>query len=255
MADFPHHWLFPRSIEEAREAQREMAQKVCIEEPLQKPIGHIAGMDVSNNPFDPHRMIFGSVVVLSYPSLKLVEVATRADRQEFPYIPGLLGFREAPTLVQAYQQLSIKPDLIFVDGHGISHPRGLGVASHLGVLLDVPTIGVAKSILVGKPAGPLAEEVASQSSLQWKGKEIGRMLRTKRRCSALIISTGHQIALEPAIDLVLRCLKGYRLPEPTRHAHLAANLCRKQFFESRLDKRRFADEPPQPLSNHGPDHE
>lgn len=142
-------------------------------------------------------------------------------------MPGLLGFREAPILVQACEQLSERPELIMVDGHGVSHPRGCGVACHVGVLLDIPTIGVAKSILVGEPAGPLSEEPGSRVALTWQGKEIGACLRTKRRCAPLIISAGHRITLDTAAEWIFRCSKRHRLPEPTRNAHLAANGYRK----------------------------
>lgn len=222
-------WLFCDNAAEAQEAQKEMAQKVLLEDGFHQPIEHIGGMDVSNTPFDPEEMIFGAIVVCSYPSLSLVETATQAAKQAFPYIPGLLGFREVPTLIQAFKQLSLLPDLLMVDGHGVSHPRGLGIASHLGVLLDIPTIGVAKSILIGQPAAPLSEEVGSRVPLLWKGKEIAMMLRTKKKCSPLIISAGHKISLDTATELVMSCLKNYRLPEPTRYAHLAANHCRRSF--------------------------
>lgn len=222
-------WLFPQDLVEAKIAQTEMAHQVrLIDEPNQF-IKIIAGMDISNTPFDPSQMIFGSIVALSYPSLEVVEVATHADKQEFPYIPGMLGFREVPTLIRAFEKLTVRPDLIMVDGHGVSHPRGLGVASHLGVLLDIPTIGVAKSILVGEPAAPLPEAPMSRVPLMWKGQEIAMMLRTKSRCSPLFVSAGHKISLKTAVQLVIGCLKGYRLPEPTRQAHLAANVCRKEF--------------------------
>lgn len=222
-------WLFPENKTEAYAAQKEMAEKVVLLDSFEKndPI-YIAGVDISNTPFDPKQMIYAAIVVLSYPSLEIVEIARTSLKQEFPYIPGLLGFREVPALVQAYHQLSTRPDLIMVDGHGISHPRGLGVASHLGVLLDIPTIGVAKSILVGKPAQSLSEEPGSMVSLLWKEKEIGALLRSKKRCSPLIISPGHKISLEKAVELVLGCVKKHRLPVPTRCAHESANLFRKQ---------------------------
>ena len=223
-------WLLYENIEEAKAVQKEMAKKVIFEDVIDKPIENIGGMDVSNTPFDPESMVFGAATILSYPSLTLIQIATQANKQTFPYIPGLLGFREAPTLVQAYKQLSLFPDIIMVDGHGVSHPRGLGIASHLGVLLDTPTIGVAKSILVGTPAAPLSEEAGSMVPLMWKGREIAMMVRTKKRCTPLIISVGHKVSLTTAIQLVMSCLKKYRLPEPTRHAHLAANKSRKEFI-------------------------
>jgi deoxyribonuclease V len=225
-------WLFYETIEEAKAAQKEMATRVILEDDINRPIEHIGGVDVSNTPFDPAKMVFGAVVVCSYSSLSIVETSTQADEQKFPYIPGLLGFREVPTIIQAYKKLSLFPDLIMVDGHGVSHPRGLGVASHLGVLLDTPTIGVAKSILVGTPAASLPEEVGSMVPLLWKGREIAMVVRTKKRCSPLIVSVGHKISLKTATQLVIGCLKKYRLPEPTRYAHLAANKYRREFFDS-----------------------
>ena len=223
------HWLFPENLDEARVAQREMAQNILLKDDFKGPILHIAGMDVSNTPFDPNQMIFGSSVVLSYPSLDRVEVSNHAEKQEFPYITGMLGFREVPALKNAYDQLSVRPDIVMIDGHGVSHPRGLGVASHVGVLLDIPTIGIAKSILVGEPAVPLSEEAGSSVPLVYKGKVVGMIVRTKKRCAPLIISAGHKVTLQTAVQLVMNCLKGYKLPEPTRQAHLEANKHRLSF--------------------------
>lgn len=231
----PHHWLFPKDGAEARKAQKEMAQRVVLRDELPSSIGKVAGMDVSNTPFDPEKRMFGGAVVLSYPTLTLQETATQTDLQTFPYIPGLLGFREAPLLIRAFRELSMRVDLIFVDGHGVSHPRGLGIATHLGVLLDLPTVGVAKSILVGHPAEPLGEEVGSTTSLIWKGEEIGMLLRTRKRALPLILSAGHKITLATAVRLVRSCLKGYRLPEPTRLAHQVVNVCRKNFIDNSGD--------------------
>lgn len=222
-------WLFPKNIDEAQAAQIEMAQQILQEDRFFQPITHIAGVDISNSPFDPAQMIFASMVVLSYPSLEIVEIGTSFAKQKFPYIPGLLGFREVPILVETYQKLSIQPDLIMVDGHGVSHSRGLGIASHLGLLLEIPTIGVAKSVLVGKPTEPLSEEPGSTVPLCWKGRNLGVFLRSKKRSSPLIVSPGHKISLKSAVNWVSRCLRGYKLPEPTRQAHLAANLCRKNY--------------------------
>jgi deoxyribonuclease V len=224
--DILSSWIFPDSRLEAIEAQRLMAKRV-VQDDVLTCYGAIGGMDVSNNLYDPAQMIYASAVVLSYPGLQVVETSAVAEKQKFPYIPGLLGFREAPALVNAFHKVERKPDLIIVDGHGVCHPRGLGIASHLGVLLDIPTIGVAKSILVGRPAKPLGSEPGSQVPLVWKGRTLGMVLRTKARSNPLIISTGHKISLASAVSLVQTCLKGYRLPEPTRQAHLAANHCRR----------------------------
>ncbi len=219
-------WIYPESIEEAKKAQEEMAQSLVLEDCVPSKIRYIAGLDVSNNPYDPTKMVFSAVVTLTYQDLSVVETVSHKEKQEFPYIPGLLGFREAPVLIHAFEKCTVRPDLLIVDGHGISHPRGLGIASHIGVLLDIPTIGVAKSILVGTPAYTLSEEVGSTAPLVWKKKEIGILVRSKKRCLPLIISQGHKISLERAIEIVMYCIKKYRLPEPTRHAHLAANACR-----------------------------
>lgn len=215
------------SLAEAKQTQAEMAQRVLIQDCVNHSISFVAGMDVSNNRFDPSQMIFAASVMLSYPDLSVVETSTQANKQTFPYIPGFLSFREAPALIQAFDGVKRRPDVIMVDGHGISHPRALGIASHIGVMLDIPTIGVAKSILIGEPEGILAEEAGSQIPLIWKGHQIAALLRTKKRCAPLIVSAGHKISLDSAVRLVMCCVKGYRLPEPTRQAHLAANACRK----------------------------
>jgi deoxyribonuclease V len=221
-------WICPQTVKEAKAAQQEMASLVITEDTFPTPLTCIGGMDVSSMPFDSEKKIFGAVTVLDYNSLELIEHVEEVDVQTFPYIPGLLGFREIPILVKTYHKLSKKPDVIMVDGHGVSHPRGLGVATHLGVFLDVPTIGVAKSILVGSLAENLSEEVGSMTPLIWKGKEIGMALRTKKRCKPLFISAGYKISLQSAVSIVLRSLRGYRLPEPTRKAHLMANHYRVQ---------------------------
>lgn len=220
-----NHWLYPASIAEATVTQHALSEKVSLEDRFDS-IDWIGGMDISNNLFDPAELVYASAVRLSFHDLAVAESAAVVEKQTFPYITGFLGFREAPSLVNAYNQLLIKPDIWMVDGHGISHPRGLGIASHVGVLLDVPTIGVAKNILVGEPESELGEEPGSSVPLIWKKETIGMLLRTKKRCKPLIISAGHRVSLATALHIVKRCLTKYRLPEPTRQAHLAANLKR-----------------------------
>jgi deoxyribonuclease V len=224
--EIPEPWLYPASLEEAAQVQRFLAQKVIVEDALGS-VELVGGVDVSNNLYDPAEMVYAAVVSLNVPQLQVIDSACDARQSKLPYVPGFLAFREVPALVGAIKQLSRKPDLILVDGHGISHPRGLGIASHLGVLLDCPTIGVAKSILVGKPAGELAPEAGSSVPLVWQGREIAVCLRSKLRSNPLYISPGHKISQQTAVEWVLNCLKGYRLPEPTRQAHLAANQHRK----------------------------
>lgn len=219
-------WLNFFSIIESREAQKEMAKEVISQDELPSTIQLIGGTDLSHFPFDPESKVFSACVVLSSPSLNLVETATVAQIQTVPYIPGFLGFREVPSLLKAYEKLSIKPDILLVDGHGLSHPRGLGVATHLGLLLGIPTIGVAKSILIGTPAESLSEEAGAMTPLLWKGKERGMVIRTKTRCNPIIVSIGHKVSLSTAVQVVLNCVTKYRLPEPTRLAHFAANQAR-----------------------------
>lgn len=163
-----------------------------------------------------------AMVLLKYPSLELVEYQVARIATTMPYIPGFLSFRETPALMAAWQQLSHKPDLLFVDGHGISHPRRLGVASHFGLLVDVPTIGVAKKRLCGKFELP-SSEVGALAPLMDKDEQLAWVWRSKARCNPLFISTGHRVSLESALNWVQRCTQGYRLPEPTRWADAVAS--------------------------------
>jgi deoxyribonuclease V len=163
---------------------------------------------------------------LSFPDLRVVETAGAVARAAMPYVPGLLGFREIPALLAAWEKLRAKPDLLLVDGHGVAHPRRLGIAAHLGVVLDVPSIGVAKSVLVGAEEAPLADEPGAETPLVWRGERIGTALRTKRRSNPLYVSIGHRVSQETAVAWVRRATGTYRLPEPTRQAHLAANALR-----------------------------
>lgn len=162
-------------------------------------------------------LAWGAAALLSWPELELVESALACRPLDFPYVPGLLSFREAPALLAALACLSRRPDLAFVDGQGIAHPRRLGLASHVGVLAGVPTIGVAKSRLIGTFAPPGPEKGAS-SPLTDKGEVIGAVLRTRAGVRPLFVSVGHRIGLDAAVRLVLAAASRYRLPEPTRLA-------------------------------------
>ncbi|MFP1747658.1 deoxyribonuclease V [Lonsdalea quercina] len=187
--------------------------------PFDQP-AFIAGADVG---FEQEGTVTrAAIAVLAYPSLALVEYQIARIPTTMPYIPGLLSFREAPALMAAWEALRHQPDLLFVDGHGISHPRRLGVASHFGLMVDVPTIGVAKRRLCGHFA-PLNDEVGSQQPLLDKGEQVGWVWRSKLRCNPLFVSTGHRVGLETALLWVKCCMRGYRLPEPTRWADAAAS--------------------------------
>jgi len=166
-------------------------------------------------------MATAAVVVLNYPELRLVEMEIAQGELDFPYIPGLLSFRESPLTLAACQKLTTAPDLILVDGQGIAHPRRLGLASHLGLFLNMPTIGCAKSLLCGDHEAPMIEP-GSYAEIADKDEIIGAALRTKLGVKPVYVSIGHKVDLNTAIYWVMNCCRGYRLPEPTRLAHLAA---------------------------------
>ena len=179
----------------------------------------IAGVDVSVARFSKSGR--AAVVVLSYPELEVTDIAVSEGEIGFPYVPGLLSFREIPLILEAWKKLRVQPDLIIVDGQGIAHPRRLGIASHLGLLLDVPAIGCAKSRLIGEH-GPLADKAGSCSMLMDHDEIIGAVVRTRCSVKPVYVSIGHKIDLPGSISWVLNCCRGLRLPEPTRQAHLAA---------------------------------
>ena len=211
-----HGWQL--STSQAMEMQRRLAAEVSKENKVIVP-HFIAGADISAG--RAHGMATGSVVVLSYPEFKVVEIQSVKGSLDFPYIPGLLSFRELPLTLAACERLSITPDLILVDGQGIAHPRRLGLASHLGLFLDVPTIGCAKSRLCGSHEEPPAEP-GNYAEVIDRDETVGAALRTKPGVKPVYVSIGHMIDLETAVDWVMKCCRGYRLPEPTRLAHLAA---------------------------------
>ena len=211
-----HGWRVSPS--QASEIQLRLASQVCRDNELTSP-RFIAGVDISVDRAQGRGR--GAVVVLSYPELEIAEVQTIEDSIVFPYVPGLLSFREAPITLAACEKLEITPDLILGDGQGIAHPRRLGLASHLGLFLDVPTIGCAKSRLCGSHE-TTADEPGSYAELKDNGEVIGAALRTKAGVKPIYVSIGHKVDLEAAIYWTLQCCRGYRLPEPTRLAHLAA---------------------------------
>lgn len=187
------------------------------EEPLVTPPALIAGCDVHLRG-DIGR---ATVVVLRYPELTPVETVHGEAPTPFPYVPGLLSWRELPALVVALAQLTVRPALLFADGQGIAHPRGFGLACHLGLLTNLPTLGCAKSILRGHH-GPLAESRGAQTPLIYRGRVVGMAVRSKDRVKPLYVSVGHRITLDEATACVLGACVKHRLPEPARLAHLAA---------------------------------
>src|SRR5918998_6633906 len=230
-----HEWdVTPR---EAVELQKSLRERVRVT-PLAKKIETVAGADISFNKFDP--VVYAAVVVLRLPTLEVVEEAGVVSEKKFPYVPGLLSFRETPPLLQAWALLKTEPDAVMFDGQGLAHPRRVGIASHVGLLIDRPTLGCAKSVLVGRYEEPGAER-GSWTPLVDKGETVGAALRTKTRVQPIYVSPGHLIDLEGAVELTLRSDGGYRQPEPTRRAHLFVNALRR------------GERPPTPDDKTGPD--
>lgn len=206
------HELRPR---EAVALQRELAARV-VRTGRPRP-RTVCGVDTSIR----DGFVHAAVCVFAFPGLELLASATATRPVEFPYVPGLLAFRELPALRQAYARLAEEPDLLLVDGHGLAHPRRFGIACHLGVELDRPAIGCGKSLLVGAHAEP-ASRRGSGTALVHRGERIGRCLRTREGVRPVYVSIGHRCDLERAVAIVLACARRYRLPEPIRAAdHLA----------------------------------
>jgi deoxyribonuclease V len=205
---------------EAEKIQRELAQRVIREDRLGE-VHTIVGIDISAN--EHTGIARAALVALAYPELSVLERVRHEEALRFPYIPGLLSFREVPSILAGFEKLQHMPDLLMVDGQGIAHPRRCGIASHLGVLLDLPSIGCAKSLLTGRMSGTLGEAVGARVPVVAGREVIGMALRTRARSNPMIISLGHRISLETAVQYVLDCCRGYRLPEPTRQAHNTAS--------------------------------
>jgi deoxyribonuclease V len=223
-----HSWNV--SPAEAVAVQQQLRDRVVIR-PLPDQISLVAGADISYNKFS--EVVYAAIVVLRLPELEVVTTSGVVSTMTFPYVPGLLSFREAPSLIEAWKNLDVRPDVLMLDGQGIAHPRRLGIASHFGLLIDLPTVGCAKTVLTGRYEEP-AEQAGSFSPLIHRGETIGAALRTKDRVSPVFISPGHLADLPTSIALALKCVRGYadhrskyRIPEPTRLAHLLVNAMRR----------------------------
>lgn len=217
-----HRWDV--TYQEAVALQEELRERLILtEDALREPPRWVAGADVS---YERRSDLFhAAVILLRYADLTPIEEATVSARVLFPYIPGLLTFREGPPLLAAFERLHRRPDLVFFDGQGIAHPRGFGLAAHLGLLLDLPAIGCAKSLLVGSH-GDVGEKRGSWTELLYRTRRVGAAVRTRDRVRHVYVSQGHRITLERAVALALGCCRGYRIPEPVRLAHLAVNRLR-----------------------------
>jgi deoxyribonuclease V len=201
---------------EAREIQHRLRSHVRVE-PLQRPPEVVAGIDVSVK----GKQARAAVVLLSYPDLATLQATTAESPVPFPYIPGFLAFREGPVVLEALKQLTDQPDVLIFDAQGWAHPRRMGLATHLGTLLDMPSVGCAKSRLCGTYTEP-GEEKGNWTPLRDEDEIIGAVVRTRDNVRPVFVSVGHRIDLETAVALVLDCAPRYRLPEPTRWAHKVA---------------------------------
>lgn len=220
-----HSWdVSPR---EAIAIQQKLQQKIQIT-PLTKPITYIAGADISFN--RGSSVFYAGFVVFRYPSLKLCGRSLVVAESSFPYVPGLLSFREIPALLAAWKQMPLQPDVVLMDGHGIAHPRRLGIASHFGLWVNKPTLGCAKKLLVGMH-GTLSQTADSEAVIYDRHETIGAALRTRDRIKPVYISAGNLLNLEDALRITRQCVVRHRLPEPTRQAHLLVNQLRKGEIE------------------------
>lgn len=220
-----------KNTDELYSIQKEIASKAIIADQLSlKELKIIAGADQaffyeSNKSIVRQEKIISAVVILEYPSMKFIDYSYSVMPVDFPYIPGLLSFREAPAIIKAFHVLKNKPDLLVIDGCGINHPRFAGLATHVGVTLNIATIGVAKNLLCGNGEVPMKEGEAHV--IKYKNREIGYYLKSKKGCKPLIIAPGHKVSLKTSLWLIKDCIRKHKLPEPTRIAHLCANKIKK----------------------------
>lgn len=208
---------------EAIAIQKDVAQKLIFDMPIDiETVRFVAGVDVSVKPDSNGIPISrAAVVILTFPQMEVVEIARAEMPTPFPYIPGLLTFREGPVLVKAFESLQTEPDVFIFDGMGRIHPRRTGIAAHMGLWLDRPTIGCGKSYFIGKYEA-VGIEAGNSSALTDKGEVIGVVLRTQTKVNPVFISVGHRADLKSSVNLILRCTSKYRLPDPIRAAHKAA---------------------------------
>ena len=215
---------------ELNEEQEQIKSSRILENNLPNVVNYIAGVDVAYN--EQEQRMVGAIVVLDAKTLEVVNQATHEMDITFPYIPGLFSFREIPPILEAFKKLTIKPDLIVCDAHGIAHPKGVGMATHLGVELDVPTIGCAKKRLVGYDnREELGRQRGATQDIIWASEKVGVALRTQDNVKPMFVSIGHKIDLDTAIAWVLKLCMKYRLPETTRQADQLVNKVMKETTE------------------------
>jgi len=220
----PQHYL-----NRLRKQQRRLASRVVIEDHFERPVRVVAGFDLAY--LNDHAI--AAAVSLRLPTLELVERKTLLEEVSFPYIPTFLAFREAPPIINLLRRLEVEPDIIMLDAHGIAHPVHLGCASHVGVLVEKPTIGVAKRLLCGE-YGQEPERVGEWVPLTYEGRVVGAVFKSREGCRPIFISPGHMITLKSSIQIVRDCIRGHRLPEPLRLAHQLAVMERRRLLGGRV---------------------
>ncbi len=223
-----HHWNV--SPKEAVKIQKSLADKILIR-PRPAHLNYIAGADIAYNKRSNY--FFAAVVILDYSTLETVEIQTASGISTFPYISGLLSFREIPLLIKCFEKISIIPDVVMCDSQGYAHPRRFGLACHLGLLLNLPTIGCAKSRLIGDGKLPDYRK-GNYTDLIDKNELIGAILRSKDNTNPLFISPGHLININKSVEIVLKSCVRYRIPEPTRRAHIEVNRVRVESNETKI---------------------
>lgn len=217
-----HPWRV--STQKAIEIQSRLRSQIRLEK-LSGPIRYVAGVDVASS--KRTNAVWAGVAVLSYPDLVAVEERWFHGKSDFPYVPGLLSFREIPALLKALERLETDPDVILCDAQGIAHPRGFGLASHLGLVVDKPTVGCAKSRLVGD-FSEVGKEKGLYAYLWYENRIVGAVARTRSGVKPVFVSPGHRLSLEDSLRVVFSCCKKYRVPEPIRSAHALVNRVRKR---------------------------
>lgn len=221
----PIDWNY--SPQEALQLQATLQTRINIT-PLGHPIQRIGGADISYNKYSD--VIYAGIIILDYESLEPVCRSTIIGKMNFPYIPGLLSFREIPAIYAAWEALPEKPDVLALDGHGINHPRRLGVAAHFGIVSDQPTIGIAKNHLSGHYEEP-GPEKGSASEVIDRGEPTGYVLRTRDHVKPVWVSPGHRVSMAQSLEIARHCSRGVRIPVPTREADMMVNELRRGDIE------------------------
>ena len=221
-----HDWNI--NLKQAREIQLELRKRIRFET-VPMPVTAVAGLDCAYS--RRFGMMFAVVVVMAYDTLQIVEVTSATVPVSFPYVPGYLTFREAPALLAALDRLQSEPDVFIFDGQGIMHPLRMGIASHIGVLIDRPSVGCAKKRLYGNIVMP-DNDAGARAMVHQDGEVIGAVLRTKSNVKPVYVSPGHRCTVSDAVNIVRHCVTAYRLPEPTRQAHIAVGKLRQQYDQT-----------------------